>query len=228
MGNDSSGQPPRSPSDGPSSVGPTVDTFAERMRRKLREQAIQQGESHKASEQRHATMLQALSVLRRALQETAKIHLGPRFSLQTKVCDSEGWPKIELSLRDSLAPGQVDYCLTVTANDRSHGGWIDLSLRSGESLLRLSMAEDGALERLPHALKKTLRQFLDLIGNYVLNPIKPEELVSVQAQPLELSSLDQSLQDEEMFTEDFSSADNILSDEEAARQLAPLMVNLEK
>ncbi|RMG39998.1 MAG: hypothetical protein D6719_12125 [Candidatus Dadabacteria bacterium] len=163
----------------------TVGTFATRINRKLREKEELNDVSAKLREARHALMLQAMTTIRKALQETCKVKLGERFYFDMIVSDWEGWPRVDLNLVDSVAPARVDYSLIVTANDRNDRGTVKIATKSGEILGQVQLANGDEFKRLPLILKRSVRQFLDVVAAYVLNPPAPEEMLETLAKPLE-------------------------------------------
>lgn len=186
---DSSSKPKQSPVKSSSSEGravaPIVDTFAGRISRRLEEKEIAESQNAQASNERYHLIMQALTFIRKALQEACKIRLGDRFSLATEVSDAEGWPKISLRLVDKLAPEWNELAVETSASDRQENGLIQMETKAGEKLLSFSIIETDAMQRLPIHLKKALRRFLDEIENYVLAPIRPEDLLSTQIKSTE-------------------------------------------
>ena len=205
------------------SVGNTVGTFAHRLQRKLKEQQVQQSESDKLRESRHALIYQAMTTIRKALAETGKIKLGDRFRFRLQVSDWEGWPKVELLLVDSVAPERVDYFLEVTANDRNDLGTILIKTNGKEVLGRLQLHDPREFKRLPVILKRAVRQYLDVIAAYVLNPKKPEELLEVQAKNLEeeapVDRVSSALQGANVFAEEDNFASDNLVEEESGEDV---------
>ena len=186
-------------------VTATVDSFASRIKRKIKEQEERESESQKISEVRHGLMLQAIALCRRALQEASKIYLGNRFFLDIEVNDLEGWPRIELTLIDSRNPENQDCSLLVSANDRKELGTIWFALRSGEHLGQVQLCNDGESTRLPLVLKKSIRMFLDVVAVAVLDKqqeLEPEETEVTSLEEKEIDEVDLGLQQKELFTDD--------------------------
>lgn len=193
----------------------TVGAFATRIARKLKERDAQQSESEKAAEVRHNLILEAMNTIRKALQETLRINLGDRFNLDLWVDDWDGWPRVQLVLVDRLAPNRVDYALIVSANDRKETGVIEMNTRSGVSLGKIDLIDRAGLTRLALSLKKAVRQFLDSVAAYVLNPVREEDLVETLSKPIESEDLDPvqaNLHSADVFAEhrDYSK-DNVIS-----------------
>ena len=151
-------------------LGSTVESFAGRMRRRLKEQEAVADESGKAREIRQKAMLEALNTIRRALQEACRIQLSSRFRFELDVSDWEGWPRLQLTLIDDQNGGSSPHCLQVGAHDHNDTGTIEIRLTSGTVLGRLEFANPDEPARLPAALKRALRHFLELVSAYVLNP----------------------------------------------------------
>ncbi|MDC0358011.1 hypothetical protein OAO01_04275 [Oligoflexia bacterium] len=198
------------------SMDSTVSTFSNRLQRKLKEQEVQDDVSQRDAEARHAKMLQAMNTIRKALQDTCKIRLGDRFHFHLEVDDWEGWPRVILNLVDAFAPEQADYGLTVTANDRHSLGTILISRRTGEVLGKIHLCNPSELTRLPLLLKKTVRKFLDVVAEYVLNPVDPEDLLESQTKSVEsdhLDEIDHTLQKTNLFADEDTdlNRENIIS-----------------
>lgn len=196
------------------SVETTLDAFADRIKRKLKERDERESECTKATEIRHGQMLQAMTSIRKGLQEASKINLGSRFQFELDVNDWEGWPRVELNLIDSIAPENITHGLVVTANDRSKLGTVQIQLKATDEVLgRVHLSEPDQLTRLPFILKKSLRQFLDLVGAYILNPTRPEDMLAVQTKAVETDNLDplaESLKGEDLFMHENLEDDNLV------------------
>lgn len=211
----------------PSSVAPIVDSFAGRISKRLEEKERAENLSAQATQERYTLVMQGLTVIRKALQEACKIRLGERFSLATTITDSDGWPKITLQVRDSLAPGWNELFIQAHANDRQGEGLLTIETQSGTRLLHLSVTERDPLQRLPIHLKKALRTFLDQVGTYVVDPRRPEDLISVQTRVIETDNHEMTTENplthENVFHEDLRSAD---SPQVESTEAQPLAVDL--
>lgn len=186
------------------SLSSTVGTFANRMARKLRAQEVEEREQAKATESRHKLILQAMSSVRRSLQETMKISLGSRFAFELEILDFEGWPRIELSLWDHLANSPTNNILTVSADDHGQNGTIRITFNRDEVVGLIALKDPNELTKLPIILKKSMRDFLERVSSYVLNPVKPEELLEYQTRNVEEEDLDPlaaKLKGEDMFSD---------------------------
>ena len=164
----------------------TVDTFASRIQRRIREQALERDQSRQEEKIRHARLLKAMSAIRKALQETHKIQLGERCFFELHVTDWQGWPRVDLFLRDVLAPEQAILGLVVTANDHNNQGRIIFRSLDDKPLGLLEVARPEEFQKLPLLLKRIVREFLDTSSNYVLNPPRPEEILSQQTKQIAL------------------------------------------
>ena len=203
-------------------LGSTVGTFASRLRRKLKAQESEKGLSSKERERRHALMMQAMLLIRKAVNESARIDLGGRFTLDLELSDTEGWPRIELNLIDELIPEKIDHGLVVTASDRNHEGLISFTSRyKNEVLGYLKLCESEEIAKLPVLLKTILRKFLDGIIPFVLNPISEERLAEEKPIAMGTDRTAQQLLNEDLFTdEDFSSRSNTVA---SSAELVPLL-----
>lgn len=215
----------------PDSLGITAEVFASRMQRRLKENEAKQSANKQAGEARQSLLLSAMTTVRKALSATARISLGSRFTFDLLVSDWEGWPRIELALVDEIAPQRVDYSLIITAYDRKGIGTLQMSLHSGEVLARLHLDPPNEIEKLPLLLKKAVREFLDKVAEYVLNPKSPEELLEVQTKPIheatfdeasEQAAIDKKLQAQELFGQEEKAPNGNIVDQ--VQELRPLEV----
>lgn len=194
-------------------LGATVGAFAHRLQQQLKAKEIKDSQSEKAREERHALMMQAMTTIRKALQETCKINLGNRFQFAVEVSDWEGWPRIELNLVDNFAIERKDYGLIVTANDRKDLGTIQMSTRSLMVLGKVQLCDAREFARLPLVLKRAVRQFLDMLGPYLLNPTTPDAPIkSAALEEREKDVVDDKLSKEnQFFQEEGQNYDNVIS-----------------
>jgi hypothetical protein len=195
-------------SGGDLSLGNTVDVFESRLQRKLKKQEIVQDSSRKEAEVRHARMLQAMTTIRKAIQDTCKIKLGDRFYFQVDVLDFEGWPKVELLLVDSVAPSRRDFGLAIGAHDRNESGTVYFATLNSRLLGSVELCDEDEFSKIPLLLKKTVRTFLDTVAEYVLNPPEPHELVEVQTQAInmdeELDEVKEELSGVDVFSDELN------------------------
>ena len=200
----------------------TVGLLANRIARKLKEKDAQQSQQDRATETRKNLILEAMSAIRKALQETLRINLGERFSLDLDIDDCEGWPRIQLCLIDSYAPEQIDHALVASASDRKGLGTIEISTKSGKNLSKVNLTERSDLNKLPAMLKKSVRDFLEIIAVYILNPVRPDQMLQVQAKAIDTGDTDilgSSLKNTDLFEDKVSSNENFVS---AVHTIAPL------
>ncbi|MBX7143625.1 MAG: hypothetical protein K1X79_04170 [Oligoflexia bacterium] len=208
-------------------LGGTAEVFASRMQRRLKEQEARESESKKAQATRQTLLLEAMTMVRKALSSTSRIALGDRFHFSVDVSDWDGWPRVELVLADRLAPNKSDHSLVITAFDRKGSGTIQMGLRSGETLARIHVDQAADMEKLPLLLKKTVREFLDIVADYVLNPKSPQEMLEVQTKAIVHSTFDAnaqsetkgSLNHEELFGEESEENSNQV---DRVQQLTPI------
>ncbi len=213
--------------DASSLVAPIVDSFAGRISKRLEEKERAESASAQASHERYHTIMQGLTIIRKALQEACKIRLGSRFSLATTITDSDGWPKITLQVRDMLAPGWNDLFIQAHANDRQADGLLTIDNQAGKRLMLISVVEKNPLERLPIHLKKAMRTFLDEVGAYVLDPRRPEDLLNTQTKAIETTeaapSAHNPLSNENVFDEYHQPSGDVLTEDGDA---VPLVVDI--
>lgn len=196
-------------------LGATVENFASRLKRQLKEQEVAQSETMRASQVRQALLLKAMTGVRKALQEAAKISLGERFLFELDISDWEGWPRLELRLVDGASPDLLTQSLIATAHDRNEQGTLQLTMRSGEILGTVHLRDESEYSRLPLLLKKSLRSFLDVVSDAVLNPSNVADTIAAQTQVLEGTDDDpvgNELQNQDLFSEETFQGDNNRAD----------------
>jgi hypothetical protein len=189
----------------------TVGVFAHRIARKLKERESVASREEQAAEVRNGLILEAMTTIRKALQETLRINLGERFCFELDIDDWEGWPRVQLSLIDSCTPETIEHALIVTPNDRRGEGSIQISLKSGRFLGSVQLVDRAEMQKLPLVLKKAVREYLDLIANYILNPVKAEHLLAHQSKPIDAGDPDLmagSLKNSDVFMEEVAANDN--------------------
>ena len=196
----------------------TVDNFASRMQRRIREQQQERERSEELAKARRELLLKAMTSIRRSLQDAHKINLGDRCSYELTVSDWEGWPKIELLLRDSLTPSSPIQGLAVSVAETSDSGRIVFRTIDHQHLGVFDIATDE-LQKLPLLLRRIVRDFLDTTSAYVLDPPPAEELLEQQTKMIELEGEQINFSDkyssEEFYLETLSSsADNLVETEE--------------
>lgn len=209
-------------------LGSTVENFANRLARKMREKDAEASVSERAAEKRRTLILAAMANVRKALQETSRIQMGDRFSLNLKTDDWEGWPRVQLALTDKLDPKNSRFTFLILAHDRHDSGSIEFSIQRynapGLMLGKVELSRADEFSKLPLLLKRGVREFLELVEQYVLNPQKPEELLEVQARPVEEEDgeadlVNQRLKSADVFSDDSNVDQNLV---EAVTELKPL------
>ncbi len=163
----------------------TVGSFAHRLSLQLKQKEVADELANNETRVRHDRILQAMTIIRKALAETCKIKLGARFQFDLDISDWEGWPRLELNLIDLCAPELLRYGMIVSANDRNSNGTVNLTLRSGEVIGRIFLNEADGSNKVAVVLKRAVLRFLDETASYVLNPPRPEELAELVAKPIE-------------------------------------------
>ena len=146
----------------------TVGAFSTQIQRKIKEQEFREGEAEQATQVRHNTMLKALMSIRKSLIDITRIDLGPRFFYELDADDAQGWPRLRILLKDSQNL-QAEYpTFQVSAHDRNALGLIEVAYDAQQKPEGISLANEDELSRLPSALKKCARTFLDKTAEIVL------------------------------------------------------------
>ncbi|MFN8390557.1 MAG: hypothetical protein U0136_09730 [Bdellovibrionota bacterium] len=160
----------------------TTAAFNTRIQRKKKEQEKSLSEADRLSRQRHSFMIQALMQIRKSLRDVTRIDLGERFHFTLAADDWQGWPRLTVKLSDTLLPEQDYPFLRVTAHDRHAKGAIEIEHDPAQPTEVISLANEIDLKRMPNALKKCVRAFLDLTGDIVLEAErKTEEIIAENA-----------------------------------------------
>jgi hypothetical protein len=211
-------------------VATTMDTFAARMKRKMREKEDKDLETQRASAARHGLILQSINLCRKALQEASKIDLGHQFCFEVDVTDFEGWPRLELQLIDEEDPENRECCLLVSAHDRNETGTITFTMRSGEVLGRVLLTSELEINRLPLILKRAVRQFLDRAAQTVFDrqsrpKADPTFAPKMTEPPEERDPVEQELHAKDLFSGDTVVPDRNVVDVDDSRELPVLSVD---
>ena len=213
-------------------VESTVGKFASRIHRQLERKSLEEEQLDQIMQLRKNIALEAMTSIRKALQDTVRLKLGERFSLKLLNDDWEGWPRVQLILMDSLAPSQITHALVVKLRHREDVTAIEMSLKSGDPLGVIQIVDGSEVGKLSAMFKKVVRDFLDLAACSVLNPANPEEIIDFQSRPVEdggnLDLVEVKLRTVDVFAEEIKRADsnriisNVLAnpiDDPMARQL---------
>lgn len=159
----------------------TVGAFKGRIQRKKKEKEKALTIAEKAARLRHRRMLEALVSIRRSLTEVARIDLGDRFFFELVSDDYNGWPRMSIRLRDEFDPDQEYPSFQVSAHDRNERGAIEICFGEDRKTEKVHLARVSELKRLPTVLKKGVREYLDAIGDLVLDVEKDDEEIEQMA-----------------------------------------------
>ena len=160
----------------------TAKAFNTRIQRKKKEQEEAYGQAEKAARYRQLLMINSLLSIRKSLLDVTRIDLGERFKLRLAADDWLGWPRLTLKLQDVEAAGEEYPSFVVTAHDRQATGTVEIIYSEQLPPERLSLTKDSDVKRLPMALKKCVRHYLDAVGELVL---KAERQSTTQDEYLE-------------------------------------------
>lgn len=187
-------------------VTATLGSFASRLKKQLDNKNETEAKRLVESEIKRALLLKGINSIRKALQETTRISLGDRFSFDLDVSDIEGWPKIDLRLADADAPESDTPTFSVKPIQRDETSVVQMSLETGEILARVDVHSENDLEKLALAVKKSIRSFLDIVENYVMNPKSVDKATAIvlshEEKEEEIDDLGQTLANENLFIED--------------------------
>lgn len=146
----------------------TAKAFNSRIQKKKQQIADSGSAEEKATKQRHQLMLHALMDIRRSLVDITRIDLGEFFTLELDADDFHGWPRLTVRLVDHREILAVFPTFEVVAHDRQARGAIEITSGSPKRTVSMGMGRESDLQRLPVILKSSVRSFLDLIEDVVL------------------------------------------------------------
>ncbi len=188
---------------------------------------------------RQARIVQAMHVIRRALSETSKIQLGSKFKFLLHFDEEGQWPNIELRLVRKENFETTPYILEVKANDQISSGLISISLKSGPIFGEVHITRADDFKKIPAILKSAVKEYLDLIKEYVLTQkysseedMKPAESVTkeqprLRAHPpkarTSYHSSENMLSDEDMYLDDLE-YDNVIEEDSTSQE--PLAIEM--
>ena len=157
----------------------TTNAFNTRIQRKKKEQEKALTEAEKSTRIRQLLMLKTLVSIRKSLRDVTRIDLGERFHFTLVADDIAGWARLTVKLCDALLPDAEYPFLRVTAHDRQARGCIEIEYDPAAAVESVSVVAESELKRLPTALKKCVRGFLDLMGDIVLEAERKAEELSM-------------------------------------------------
>jgi len=146
----------------------TLDAFESRIQLRKSAKKVAESEADKALKARHAALLSTMMNIRRSLSQIAKLDLGDRFSLSLDADDWQGWPRLLVRLEDQLDPRSEYPYLQVVAHDRLEKAFVEFSQSNLPKLEKLSLVDKNDVQRLPAAMKRCVRSYLDLVEKIVI------------------------------------------------------------
>lgn len=147
----------------------TVGAFSNRFQNRKKAQEEADESAKKSRQVRHGLMLCALVDIRRALVDLSRIDLGNRFSLDLLADDYSGWPRITVRLSDERQLEKEFSTFQVTAHDRGESGTIEIVCDESRKPERINIHKQSDLVNLAVVLKSSVRNYLDLVGDIVMN-----------------------------------------------------------
>ncbi len=182
-------QEPKPASANQTNLAYTAKAFNAIIQQKKKQQEQVLGEQEKQTQARHALMIHTLMNIRRSLTDVARIDLGERFSFKLIKDDWQGWPRIAVTISDSMLPGTEYPSLMVSAHDRKGQGIIEISFHSSQKPEILSLAKESDAKRITPVLKRCVRSYLDLVGDVVLEAERtskvPDETSALESKDLQ-------------------------------------------
>ncbi len=157
----------------------TTNAFNTRIQRKKKEQEKALTEAEKGTRVRQLLMLKTLVSIRKSLRDVTRIDLGERFHFTLVADDIAGWARLTVKLCDALLPDAEYPFLRVSAHDRQSRGCVEIEYDPSAAVESISVISESELKRLPTALKKCVRVFLDLMGDIVLEAERKAEEMSM-------------------------------------------------
>jgi hypothetical protein len=136
---------------------------------------ISSREDQRTTSVRHALMLKAISLTRKAFQEASQVKLPEGYFLESDIGDRNGWPLVTLALLSEPEYKQKLPFLEISSSDSDKKGLVQFALSTGEILGRINLRSEQDFHRLPPFIKRATREFLELCKKLCaeLGPIKP-------------------------------------------------------
>lgn len=162
----------------PSSSDIQMDSSAESLqsiidqKKKVMNQAIQESETK--TKKRHLRLIKALIRIRNSLRGIERIDMGERFRLQLVLDDLEGWPRMILKTIDTKNPTNEHEFLVISSHDRQDSGSIVFKSSFEKKAATIALSDPNNLTKLSIQVKKQLRDYLNFIGDKVVE-IEQEE-----------------------------------------------------
>lgn len=151
-----------------SALAGTTQAFTHRIQRKKQEKEQTNLLAEEAAKARHNTLLKSLLNIRRSLTDMTRIDLGERFCFSLEADDWGGWPRLTVSLHDNVMRAAHYPALQVTAHDRQEQAMIEVKFDATLAPEQVSLADESNVAKMPLILKKCVRNYLDLIGEMII------------------------------------------------------------
>lgn len=196
------------------SLTTTAESFEGKLQKKLKEKEEQENLAQQQATQRHTRIIKGITTIRKALQETSKIKMGPRFKFKLDVDDYHGWPRVQLILVDKKSRDIITHCLVISAHDKQESGTILIQSYDERLLGKIELNKADNFRKIPIVLKNSVRAFLDEVEEYVLNPASAVTTKSQNPEPMDVSSKQmtttQFLSRADIFSEDLQQGNNVI------------------
>ena len=111
-------------------------------------------------------LLDGMSIIRNAFRDLLKIDFGNHFSLDLIENDYQGWPSLNLLVKDNKNDIEDGPTFLVRASDCNAEVTIDFII-SGE-LKTLVIKDHSVVKQIPSYLRKSLRKYLDSVTSFVV------------------------------------------------------------
>jgi hypothetical protein len=157
---------------GPVNLAATLDAFNNRFQKKKQEKEDLVAQASQIKQLRQAVMLQAMMIIRRSLREVARVNVGDSFSLFLTMDDLNGWPRLELGLRENYAPEREYPSFNIITHDRGERGLLEFQFIRTVPVLNaetIYLSQESDLIKVNSVLKKCVRRFLDVVEEVILN-----------------------------------------------------------
>ncbi len=159
-------------------------------------------------------LLEGMSIIRSAFRDLLEIDFGKRFSLSLVEDDYQGWPNLNLLVKDKQNIIEDGPNFVARVSDYNEESTIEF-IFSGE-LKTLKIKNKSVVSQIPSYLRKNLRQYLDSVTSFVVeneNNVAPLPSIDLDigSSKLDNSALSESLGNDDLIDiqEDFSELDTL-------------------
>lgn len=151
-----------------SDIRATTQAFNTKIQQKKKEQERELDEAASRTRQRYSYIVQAMVGMRKSLREVTRLDLGKRFYFSVQTDDWQGWPRVTLAVVDQTLPDAEYPHFQILGGYREDKAQIDINLGDDDNVLTYNLASETDVRKLSGNFKKSVRSYLDMIGDVIL------------------------------------------------------------